>query len=288
MEAPGPIVAGEITRRSRPQRAERRTADRAEFIREQALLSDADSRFNRATLAPYTNDTWQSFHPGNPRLGIVPLVDWQTTKNGKSTFKVVGFAVFWLDSCSNSVVMGRFVRIELPGPQRTLTLAEVEVFSDGRNVARQGKASQLNTVHGGEASKAIDGNKSGTYGDGGQTHSAEDTDSPWWEVDLGAELPVESIVIYNRTDGDLGKRLNGFTLRVLDKDRKVVFEKTKQPATTESKTNLTLGPRNGDRRYAQLIDVNIYYVEDFDFRAYFAASSRAARGMAGKKGGPPA
>jgi hypothetical protein len=41
-----------------------------------------------------------------------------------------------------------------------------------------------------------------------------------------------------------------------------------------AKTNLTLGPRNGDKQYAQLIDVNIYYVEDFDFRAYFAASTR--------------
>jgi hypothetical protein len=40
-----------------------------------------------------------------------------------------------------------------------------------------------------------------------------------------------------------------------------------------AKTNLTLGPRNGDLRYAQLIDVNVYYVEKFDFRAYFAASS---------------
>jgi hypothetical protein len=40
-----------------------------------------------------------------------------------------------------------------------------------------------------------------------------------------------------------------------------------------AKTNLTLGPQNGDRQYAQLINVNIYYVEDFDFRAYFAAST---------------
>jgi hypothetical protein len=41
-----------------------------------------------------------------------------------------------------------------------------------------------------------------------------------------------------------------------------------------AKTNLTLGPRNGDRHYAQLLNVNIYYVEDFDFRAYFAASTQ--------------
>jgi hypothetical protein len=40
-----------------------------------------------------------------------------------------------------------------------------------------------------------------------------------------------------------------------------------------AKTNLTLGPRNGDKQYAQLINVNIYYVEDFDFRAYFAVAT---------------
>ncbi len=129
----------------------------------------------------------------------------------------------------SKVVSGRYVRIELPGRQRTLTLAEVEVFSEGRNVARRGKASQKNTAHGGDASRAIDGNKSGTYGDGGQTHSQEGTQSPWWEVDLGAEHPIESIVIYNRTDGNLGSRLNNYTVKVLDRDRKVVFEKAKNP-----------------------------------------------------------
>ena len=102
----------------------------------------------------------------------------------------------------------------------TLTLAEVEVMSDGRNVARAGKATQKNTANGGDASRAIDGNKSGDYGDGGQTHTEENTANPWWEVDLGGELPIESIVVYNRTDGDLGKRLDGFTLKVLDGDRK--------------------------------------------------------------------
>jgi putative heme-binding domain-containing protein len=125
---------------------------------------------------------------------------------------------------------GRYVRIELPGKKKTLTLAEVEVYSLGRNVALQGKASQKNTAHGGEAGKAIDGNKSGNYGDGGQTHSEENTDDPWWEVDLGALVPIDSIVIYNRTDGDLGKRLDRFTLKVLDGSQRVVYELKKQPA----------------------------------------------------------
>jgi len=125
---------------------------------------------------------------------------------------------------------GRYVRIELPGKQRTLTLAEVEVFSDDRNVARQGKASQKNTAFGGVASRAIDGNTSPNYADGGQSHTQEGTQDPWWEVDLGAEFPIRSIVVWNRADGFLGNRLSNFTIKVLDKDRKVVFERVRQPA----------------------------------------------------------
>jgi putative heme-binding domain-containing protein len=128
------------------------------------------------------------------------------------------------------VTLGRYVRIELPGKQRKLTLAEVEAYSGDRNIARQGKASQKNTAYGGDAGKAIDGNKSGNYGSGGQTHTEENTPDPWWEVDLGAEFPIASIVVYNRTDGELGKRLQGFTLQVLDHGRRVVAEKRNLPA----------------------------------------------------------
>ncbi len=127
-------------------------------------------------------------------------------------------------------LVGRYVRIELPGRSKTLTLAEVEVYSGGRNVALHGKATQKNTSNGGDASKAIDGNTSGSFGNGGQTHTEENTQNPWWEVDLGREYPIARIVIYNRTEGNLGKRLNNFTLKVLDAHRRTVFERTKQPA----------------------------------------------------------
>src|SRR5262249_47484639 len=102
---------------------------------------------------------------------------------------------------------------------------------DGKNVARGGKASQSSTDHGGDASKAIDGNKSGNYGDGGQTHTKEGQTDPWWEVDLGAEYPIQTILVYNRTDGALGARLKDYTVKVIAKDHKtVVFEKTKNPS----------------------------------------------------------
>ena len=38
------------------------------------------------------------------------------------------------------------------------------------------------------------------------------------------------------------------------------------------KTNLNLGPRRNEQQYWQALGVNMYYVEDFDFRSYFAAS----------------
>jgi putative membrane-bound dehydrogenase-like protein len=131
---------------------------------------------------------------------------------------------------------GRFVRIELPGRRRTLSLAEVEVFAGGRNVAGSGKASQINVGFGGEASRAIDGNKNGSYAAGSMTHTAENTNNAWWEVDLGKELPVESIVIWNRseTGGQFADRLEGFSLIVLDSKRKPVFQQIGNKASIES------------------------------------------------------
>ena len=126
------------------------------------------------------------------------------------------------ETATNRGPRGRFVRIEIPR-RGTLTLAEVEVLSNGQNVARNGKASQRSTAFGGDAARAIDGNKSGNYSDGGQTHTQENARSPWWQVDLGREVPIEAITIYNRTDGQFGRRLNNFSLVVLDAARKEVY-----------------------------------------------------------------
>ncbi len=163
---------------------------------------------------------------------------------------------------------GRFVRIELKG-RRTLTLAEVEVFSDGRNVAPLGKATQTNTGYGGPASRAIDGNKGGAYGDGGQTHTEENTPNPWWEVDLGAEFPIDSVVVYNRTEGDYYTRMDHFTLKVLDPGRKVVFEADDNRA---KRTPVAIevggtGPEGAVRRAAMVALTSVRGKEAETFRA---------------------
>ena len=125
--------------------------------------------------------------------------------------------------------LGRVVRIELPR-KGTLTLAEVEIFSDGKNIARVGKAKQSSVANGGTANKAIDGKTDGSFASGTQTHSAEGENHPWWEVDLGGDMPIESVTVWNRREEDLGKRLDGFVLTVVDSSGNVVFKKTDIPA----------------------------------------------------------
>lgn len=146
---------------------------------------------------------------------------------------------------------GRYVRIELPR-EGTLTLAEVQVFSDGKNIAPQGKAKQSSTSNGGEAARAIDGRTDGDFGSGTQTHTRENEKNPWWELDLGGDRPIESIVVWNRTEGDLGKRLDGFTLTVRGSNSDEVFRKTGNAAAAPS-VRLALGgsdPASAVRRAA--------------------------------------
>lgn len=170
------------------------------------------------------------------------------------------------DAAKTKGTLGRFVRVELPG-NGTLTLAEVEVMSGGVNVARKGKATQKNTSHGGEASRAIDGNKSGSYNDGGQTHTEENTAQPWWEVDLGEEYPIDQINIYNRTE--IPDRLNNFTLKVMDEKRGEIFKKEKNPAPNPS-VSMALeggGPASLVRRAAMMALTHVRGQEPKTFAA---------------------
>ena len=84
-----------------------------------------------------------------------------------------------------SLPAGRYVRIELPGNQRILSLAEVEVFAGGKNVAINRKATQSTTVYGGVPERAVDGNTDGDYNNRVGDPYRPDGTNPWWEVDLG-------------------------------------------------------------------------------------------------------
>ena len=122
-------------------------------------------------------------------------------------------------------------------PMRSLT-APVKAPRSWPNSADSsrvgGSVVQSSTTNGGNAGNAVDGRTDGVFGSGTQTHTAENSDRPWWEVDLGGDQAVDSVVVWNRTEGDLGRRLDGFTLVVLDRDRQEVFRKENNPAPAQS------------------------------------------------------
>jgi len=111
---------------------------------------------------------------------------------------------------------GRFIRVQL-GTTDVLSLAEVQVFSGGVNVAL-GKTTIQSSTNGTAISNlAVDGNTNGVYSSGSVTHTIADRSQiePWWQVDLGSVVTIDSIRLWNRTDC-CGERLKGYYLFVSD------------------------------------------------------------------------
>jgi mono/diheme cytochrome c family protein len=87
------------------------------------------------------------------------------------------------------------------------------VAISGTNLALNKSASQSSTASaGGTADKAVNGSREGnfTIASGTATNTQA---NPYWEVDLGANYPVNALRIFNRTD-DGGKNLIDFTAYV--------------------------------------------------------------------------
>ncbi len=96
---------------------------------------------------------------------------------------------------------GRYVRVQ-GVPRQLIHLAEVEVYSGGTNVARNGKASQSTTGYGGEAARAIDGNTSGEFANNSVSHTAEADPEPILGGGLGQRIPAgKGGSLESRTDG---------------------------------------------------------------------------------------
>ena len=89
----------------------------------------------------------------------------------------------------------------------------------GENIAAHKSASQSSTAYGGDASRAVDGNRDNDYGHRSVTHT-DFQDHSWWKVDLEKEEPVGTVRIYNRGDGNVANRLSNFDVILLDKDGK--------------------------------------------------------------------
>ena len=91
----------------------------------------------------------------------------------------------------------------------------------GENIAAHKPASQSSIAYGGDASRAVDGNRDNAWSHRSVTHT-DFQDHSWWKVDLEKEESVGTVRIYNRGDGDVANRLSNFDVILLDKDGKEV------------------------------------------------------------------
>lgn len=147
----------------------------------------------------------------------------------RGSFAMGRFAAELVDSDQASEThLGRFVRLELPGENRSLMLSELQVFADGENVALHKPAKISSIMFNGSAELAVDGligNGNHPSGKGvGFAHTANTPESPWWEVDLGEELPIEAIGVWNRIWS--GNEMANYKIQILGAARNVVWEHT--------------------------------------------------------------
>ena len=154
----------------------------------------------------------------------------------------------------------RYVRIELPGKGRVLSLAEVEVVAGGKNVALGKQATQSSTRYSGDAGRAVDGNSDGDYNNGSVTHTDPEAAGTWWEVDLGASVKIDSIRVYNRRGN--ADRLEGFTLKILDGERNVVYAEANVPQSD------AVSFTSAAEKTISLIGTKAFPGEKSDFRGY--------------------
>jgi hypothetical protein len=143
------------------------------------------------------------------------------------------------DKVQASKIKGRYLRIALPKKQKGfITISEVEIYSAGNNVGRLGKASQSSDYSAAAlASKAIDGNANGSFGSCSCTKEQEDA---WWEIDLGSEMPIDHVVIFNRKDC-CSERLDNVSVSLLDSSREEIAQRKIGDAPFRSVLNFNPG-----------------------------------------------
>jgi hypothetical protein len=234
----------------------RRATETAEAINQEIAAIEAESMPNAEELAAWVEELTHDarWHPveRNARWHPVGGYEDDVLMATCPTTDLTGLRIEGATNTSSpptltvhppegSAPLGRYVRVDLPGREQYLSLAEVLVMSDGENIALRGKATQSSMSAGGVAPRAIDGNSNGAHTGGSVTHTALQRD-PWWEVELAAPAPIHRIEIFNRTDC-CSERLEGCRVTVLGEDRETLFGYSFSQTPAPHGQVITGGPR---------------------------------------------
>lgn len=122
-----------------------------------------------------------------------------------------------------------FVRSRATGTP--LSLAEVQVWDHNDNLISRDSTliesvTQTSTLAGGVASRAVDGNTDGRWGQGSVTHTKVIPGRyTYWILKFNSNVSIKRIKIYNRTDCCSG-RLNGAKLMLYRDTGKLIYTET--------------------------------------------------------------
>ena len=167
------------------------------------------------------------------------LNDWQSKTDTEQSNELFGMMKPWLEKVRSErdpIVRGNSIKIEIPKSNAVLSLAEVQVFAGGKNVALAGTASQSSTAYDGPADLAIDDNTDGAFDKSKSvTHTANEP-NPWWMIKLDRDYEIDEIVVWNRTDQRLHTRLDDFVVTVANAKDDSVWSESVALATKEPMT----------------------------------------------------
>ncbi len=194
--------------------------------RELSIASDGNINASdeRPEFDTYDVDIQSSTDPLTAVQIVIP--DQQDTN-----FVITKVKAHWSPANSDDAnVSAKFLRVEVPGKKKFVHLAEIQAFSGEENIALTAKATQSSTYSDAEAKRVNDGNTDGDYKKQSVSHTQSQT-SPWIELEFSRTLPIDKIVIFNRTDGgsNNANRLSGYRVELLDESRNVFWSDT--PAT---------------------------------------------------------
>ncbi|KAJ8306432.1 hypothetical protein KUTeg_016977, partial [Tegillarca granosa] len=115
------------------------------------------------------------------------------------------------------------------------------------NLALFKATSQIDSCWSGDSYKAVDGSwNSDHFGSSACTHTCDNTNDPWWQVDLGQVYSIQKIIIKNRSDGSTEP----------GRFRNVTMYASYNPQWSLSTTITMCGHFTGPGTHGQVIEMN--------------------------------
>lgn len=169
---------------------------------------------NYATIPTYTLVVNNGSGDGDYEAGEVVNISADAAPSGQQ------FAAWTGDVSGVENVNSSNTTFTMSAAAATIT-ATYEDIPSNVNIALGKTASQASTYPGGGASKAVDGNTNGNWGNNSVTHTNCGSND-WWRVNLGGAFTIGDIKIYNRTDC-CSERLDDYNVKVLDASLNTVW-----------------------------------------------------------------